>query len=157
MVPYGLGVNTSQQVILTRGSSISVPQAVTLAPAAPGIFQVPGSSQGIIVVGADIVDATHPVQVGGAVVIYCTGLGEVTPAVQTGSPASMTQLSYANAPVSVTIGGLPASVLFAGLTPGYVGLYQVNAVVPAVTPGSQVPVVVTAAGQQSKPVTIVVR
>ncbi|HYL76136.1 MAG TPA: hypothetical protein VEU96_18145 [Bryobacteraceae bacterium] len=157
MVPYGLGVNTSQQVILSRGNSISVPQAVTLAPAAPGIFQIPGSTQGIIVVGADVVDATHPVQAGGAVVIYCTGLGEVTPAVQTGSPASMTQLSYANAPVSVTIGGVTANVLFAGLTPGFVGLYQVNAVVPAVTPGSQVPVVVTAAGQQSKPVTIVVR
>jgi adhesin/invasin len=60
--------------------------------------------------------------------------------------------------VSVTIGGVPAQVLFAGLTPGFAGLYQVNALVPAgVTPGSQVSIVITAAGQQSKTVTIAVR
>src|SRR5580693_10029508 len=48
------------------------------------------------------------------------------------------------APVAVNIGGIPATVLFAGLTPGYVGLCQVNVIVPSgVTPGTQVPVPVT--------------
>jgi uncharacterized protein (TIGR03437 family) len=157
MVPYGMAVNTSQQVIATRGSSISVPQTVTMAAAAPGIFQISGSSQGIITDGVNIVDVSHPIAVGGTVVIYCTGLGEVSPPVQTGTPAPSTHLTNAIAQVTATIGGLPAGIQFAGLTPGFVGLYQVNAVVPAVNAGNQVTVVLTAAGQRSSPVTIAVR
>ena len=58
----------------------------------------------------------------------------------------------------MTVGGVPASVFFAGLTPLQTGLYQVNAVIPqGVSPGSQVQVVLTVAGQQSAPVTIAVK
>ena len=83
-------------------------------------------------------------------VIYCAGLGPVAPAVKSGYPAPSSILSRAKAPVAVTIGGQPAQVQFAGLAPGFAGLYQVNAVVPGgVTPGSQVPVVVSVAGASS--------
>jgi len=59
--------------------------------------------------------------------------------------------------VTATIGAVAASVQFAGLTPGFAGLYQVNAVVPpGVVAGNQVPLVLTAAGQSSAPVTIAV-
>ena len=48
----------------------------------------------------------------------------------------------------MTIGGVPAQVAFAGLTPGFAGLYQVNAVLPAgVASGSQVPVTVSVNGR----------
>jgi uncharacterized protein (TIGR03437 family) len=61
-------------------------------------------------------------------------------------------------PLTVTIGGVAAVVNFAGLSPGYPDLYQVNAVVPAgVTPGDQVPVVLNIAGQTSPTVTMAVR
>ena len=60
--------------------------------------------------------------------------------------------------VNVTIGGVPAQVDFSGLAPGFAGLYQVNAVVPAgVTPGNDVPVVLSVAGQTSPPVTMAVQ
>jgi uncharacterized protein (TIGR03437 family) len=60
--------------------------------------------------------------------------------------------------VKVTIGGIDARVFFAGLTPGFTGLYQVNAYVPAgVTPGDNVPLVITQAGRSSPPVSISVR
>jgi len=60
--------------------------------------------------------------------------------------------------VGVTIGGQAAPVTFSGLTPGYAGLYQVNAVVPSgITTGDAVPVVLSVAGQTSPPVTIAVR
>lgn len=157
MVPFGLAVNTSQQVIVSTGSTISVPQVVTLAAAAPGIFLVNSGGQGIIVGDSGIADPGHPVKAGSAVVIYCTGLGEVNPPVPTGSPAPLTQLSRTVNQVNVTIGGLPANMLFAGLTPQFVGLYQVNAVVPAVQAGNQVPVVLTAAGQSSPAATIAVQ
>jgi uncharacterized protein (TIGR03437 family) len=165
LVPYGINVNTAQQLVVSVGSSISVPQSVTLAAAAPGVFTKDGSGSGQgIIVGVDanqvqtLADTNSPVSPGEAVIIYCTGLGEVDPAVPTGAAAPLSPLSHTVNPVSVTIGGVPAQVLFAGLTPGFAGLYQVNALVPAgVTPGSQVSIVITAAGQQSKTVTIAVR
>jgi uncharacterized protein (TIGR03437 family) len=58
----------------------------------------------------------------------------------------------------VTIGGQAAQVLFAGLAPGFVGLYQINAVVPAaVSPGGSVTVVVTINNVSSNTVTIAVQ
>lgn len=158
LVPYGIAMNTTHQVVVFRGNSLSVPQSVTVAPAAPAIFAFP-SLQGIItdIIG-NIVDATHPVKAGDAIVIYCTGLGEVNPPVMAGNPASLTQLSNTVNAVSVGIGGVSVTPLFSGLTPGFVGLYQVNAVVPnGVAAGNQVPVTLTVAGQTSPPVTIAVR
>jgi uncharacterized protein (TIGR03437 family) len=59
---------------------------------------------------------------------------------------------------SVTIRDKNAKVLFSGLAPGFVGLWQINAEVPAdVTPGMAVPPVITAAGAQSNTVTIAVQ
>ncbi len=164
IVPYGIAVNTPQQVVVSSSSTISVPQSVILAAAAPGIFTVNASGQGQgIIVGVDangnqpIADAANPVKAGQPIVIYCTGLGEVNPAVPTGTAAPLTQISKTIEPISVTVGGIAADVLFSGLTPGFVGLYQVNATVPTgVAPGSQVPVTLTGAGQKSMPVTIAV-
>jgi uncharacterized protein (TIGR03437 family) len=156
MIPFGLAVNTSQQVIASRGTAISVPQSITIAPAAPGIFTLTAAGQGAIVDGANVADATHPAKAGDVITIYCTGLGEVDHPVQSGSPASLTQLSNTVNKATATVGGVAAQVLFSGLTPGSVGLYQVNAVVPSVAAGNQVPVTITVAGQTSPPATIAV-
>jgi uncharacterized protein (TIGR03437 family) len=51
-------------------------------------------------------------------------------------------------PVTVTVGGKNATVIYAGLTQGFVGLYQINLIVPAGLTGSQ-PVVVTSSGTYS--------
>ncbi len=60
--------------------------------------------------------------------------------------------------MTVTIGGQPAAVSFAGLAPGFVGVYQVNAQVPAgITPGDALPVVVTQGGFRSNTATVAVR
>jgi len=162
ILPYGLAVNTTQQVIVSRGNSLSVPQGVTIAAAAPGIFAAAGG-QGVIqgfdgVSAFTLADASNPVKAGQTIVIYCTGLGEVKPPVTAGSPTPNSPLSNTVNQVTLTIGGVPASVAFAGLTPGQTGLYQVNAVVPpGVPPGNAVQVILSAAGQQSAPVTIAVK
>ncbi|MBI2816146.1 MAG: hypothetical protein HYX72_04315 [Acidobacteria bacterium] len=57
-----------------------------------------------------------------------------------------------------TIGGQAARVLFSGMAPGFVGLWQVNAEVPqSVTPGPAVPLVISAGGNTSNTVTIAVQ
>jgi len=57
------------------------------------------------------------------------------PAVKDGVPVSDTVLSYAQSNTSATIGGQSASVVFAGLAPGFVGLLQLNVLIPDVAAG----------------------
>ncbi len=67
-----------------------------------------------------------------------------------GAPSPVAPIARAvNVPV-VTIGGVNARVDFAGLTPGFAGLYQINANVPPGVPsGNSVPLVISSAGQSS--------
>jgi uncharacterized protein (TIGR03437 family) len=66
---------------------------------------------------------------GETVLIYGTGLGPVSPAQQSGAAAA--GAASTTVTPTVTIGGVTASTGFSGLAPGFVGLYQINAVVPS--------------------------
>jgi uncharacterized protein (TIGR03437 family) len=90
--------------------------------------------------------------VGETVTIYATGLGQTSTAVPTGELPSGTVTTVTTP--TVTIGGIPAQVPFSGLS-GFVGVNQINAVVPSgVQIGTTVPVVVSSGGQQSNTVNI---
>jgi uncharacterized protein (TIGR03437 family) len=161
-VPFGLPVNTRLQLVVTHGNTISVPSDLSVAAAQPAVFAInqQGTGQGAIVNGVTnvLADSGHPLHAGDVATIYCTGLGTVSPAVPEGVAASKTVLSRTVNSVTVTIGGKTAAVAFAGLAPGFVGLYQVNAAVPAgLTAGDSVPVVLSTSGQTSPAVTISVR
>jgi uncharacterized protein (TIGR03437 family) len=121
----------------------------TLAPASPGIFTVEGSGVGDgVIVHADnsLVRAAKPAIAGEEVVIYATGLGATNPSFATGTAAN--EINTTVLPVNVTIGGEVATVAYAGLTQGCVGLYQVNATVPYGLTGSQL-VAITVGGSYS--------
>jgi len=149
-------------VIATNGSQISLPQEVLIAAAQPGVFSVDGSgkNQGHIYVAATngsahLAGPASPAHVGDVLVMYCAGLGPVNVPVADGAASPFSPVAFATNVVTVTIGGVNAPVAFAGLTPGFAGLYQINTAVPAgVTPGDQVLVSVTSATQTSPPVTI---
>jgi uncharacterized protein (TIGR03437 family) len=145
------------------GNTLSLPQSLVVAQAEPGIFTAneQGTGQGSITKsdGVTVAQPGTPANIGETIVIYCTGLGLVTPSVKEGTAAPSTPpLATTVNPVTVTIGGQAAQVSFSGLAPGYAGLYQVNAVVPAgITVGNAVPVVLSVAGQTSPPATIAVQ
>jgi uncharacterized protein (TIGR03437 family) len=158
VVPYDLAPQTKYQLVVQRGNSISVPITVTVASAQPAILSTSGTGTGQGHIyridstgGTALADAQTPAQAGQVLVIYCAGLGAVSPSVPAGSGSPPGgALSYTNAPVSLTIGGQPADVKFAGLAPGFAGLYQLNAVMPGgVAAGDQVPVTISVAGQNS--------
>ena len=158
-VPWELGNQSQSMLAATLDSAASTAQTVSVAPVAPAIFttNASGSGQGAILgTSYRLVDSTNPVAAGSYVLIYCTGLGAVGNQPATGSPAPSDPLAWSATP-TVTIGGAAANVQFSGLAPGYVGLYQVNAQVPAgsVT-GSSVPVVISMNGVTSNTVTIAV-
>jgi uncharacterized protein (TIGR03437 family) len=161
-VPFDVPVNTQHPITVKRGSALSVPEQLSVAGAQPGIFTVnqQGTGQAVIVKSDQltVAQAGTPAAIGEAIVIYCTGLGAVNPAVPTGAPAPSNPLSRTVNTPRVTIGGVEARVLFSGLTPGSAGLYQINAIVPSgITPGNEVPVVIEIAGQASPAVTMAVR
>ncbi len=127
----------------------------------PGVFTVDGTN-GAIQHASDftLVSRSSPAARGEVVIIYATGLGAVDPPVPSGLPAPAAPLSRTLVNPSVTIGGAGAEVLFSGLTPGYAGLYQVNARIPENAPTGLVDVILTinaSNGEVSRPVKIAVQ
>jgi uncharacterized protein (TIGR03437 family) len=160
-LPFELAPNSRHQAVVKISDAITVPETITVATARPGIFTTTqdGKGQGVIMdVANRLVDSANPAKAGDIVVIYCTGLGATNPAVRSGEAAPASPLAKVVTPVSVTIGGQPAAVQYAGLTPGYVGLYQVNVQIPSgVPPGPSVPLVITQDGVPSNAVTLVIQ
>ena len=143
-VPWEMSGQYAPSISATLNGAQGFGQTVSLALVGPGIFSTnsQGTGQGAILDPTyRLVDVTNPASEGSVVQIYCTGLGPVTNQPASGAPALSDPLSTTQYPVTVTIGGAPAFVLFAGLTPGAVGLYQVNARVPSgASKGAAVPV-----------------
>ncbi len=161
-LPFELTPNTRHQVVVKAADFLTVPETVTVGEARPGIFTLnqQGTGQGAILnASGALADSSGAVPVGGVVQIFATGLGMTEPPVVSGRPAPGAEpLARVVAPVTVRIGGQDARVDFAGLAPGFVGLYQVNAVVPAgVAPGSAVSLVIVQNGVASNTATIAVR
>jgi uncharacterized protein (TIGR03437 family) len=94
-----------------------------------------------------IVGATRT---GGVIVIYVTGLGATNPPLGEGLPAPAAPLASTLVQPSVSIGGQPAAVFFSGLVPGFVGLYQINALLLGDVP-ARFTIVVGATGRSSPP------
>ena len=160
-VPWELTGQSQTSLTATLNGQTGTAQTVGLAAFAPAIFttNTEGSGQGAILDTSNrLVDSSNPATAGSSFVsIYCTGLGAVTNQPPTGSPGLSDPLSWSATP-TVTIGGVAANVQFSGLAPGYVGLYQVNAQVPAGSAtGSAVPVVISMGGVDSNTVTMAVQ
>jgi uncharacterized protein (TIGR03437 family) len=92
---------------------------------------------------------------GSYAVLYCTGLGRMKSAVATGSGAAAA--NEAVAPVTASLAGVNALVLYAGATPGFAGLYQVNLQIPELAPSGEQPVRLTQGGMQSNLVTVYIQ
>jgi uncharacterized protein (TIGR03437 family) len=156
-IPYDAAVNSTQQLVVQHGNAISVPVPLAIFAASPSILSANGTGSGqghVYVIGAGGVEtqanANAPATAGNPLVIYCVGLGAVSPGIGAGSIVPYSPLSNATAPVTATFGNQTVTAGFAGLTPGLAGLYQVNVnVPPGVTPGNQVPVMISVGGKSS--------
>jgi uncharacterized protein (TIGR03437 family) len=80
--------------------------------------------------------------------IYFTGVGPVTNPVEAGLPAPASPLSNSELQVTVTVGGQVVRPSFAGLSPGSIGLAQVNVQMPSLPVGDY-PVVITVGSASS--------
>ncbi len=102
---------------------------VTILESAPAVFLV-GPSPAVARANGELVSQASPAGSGEAVVLYLTGLGRPEGNVVAGDPAPVSPLVLARGPIEVVVSGRSARPLFAGLTPGFAGLYQINFQVP---------------------------
>ena len=130
-VPLELTGQTQATVVVTVNGRAGTPVDVPLRTAQPEIFAV----------------QQQPL----AWTIWATGLGSVTNAPGTGQPAPSSPLArLREQDVRVTIGGVDAPVFYAGLSPGFAGLYQVN-VTPPPGVAADAPVVLRVGSAESQP------
>ena len=147
---------TVNVAVVVNGGSSNI-AAVPVATAAPGLFVLPSGQAAVLNPDYSINDPSNPVKAGATIFAYLTGSGPVSPAAKDGVPASTTSLVYVQASNSATIGNQPATVSFAGLAPGFIGLVQMNIVVPTgLAPGTY-PLSVTIDGQTSNAAPITVK
>jgi len=143
---------------------------VTLASYSPSLFTTNSQGTGqaaalinntaIIVAPTGMFPGSRPAAKNEFIQLYCTGLGDVIaanrPNLGAASPAN--PLANTITTPTVTIGGVDANVVFSGLSPGFVGLYQVNLQIPQTAPsGNAVPVVLKIGGVTSNTVTIAIQ
>jgi uncharacterized protein (TIGR03437 family) len=137
-------------LIVRDPGGLSAPYSLHIQDSAPSIFRsgAAGDETGLATVvrfeNNELVTFTNPIHTNEWIIIYLTGLGLTSPAAPLGDAAPWNPLALAVSPPTVTIGGTPLALAFAGLTPGSVGVYQINAYVPgAVRGASQTPLVIT--------------
>lgn len=150
-LPFNVG-GTATLAILTPGG-VSDNYYFSVAQTAPSIF-LSGSAgplTGLATIvrydNNQLVTATNPLHAGDIVSIYLTGMGATTPAVDSGLPGPFNPLAWASIPPTLTLGGHQMAVSYAGLAPGNVGVYQINATAPAGVPqGLSIPLVIQQGG-----------
>jgi uncharacterized protein (TIGR03437 family) len=161
-IPWELASSApgSLEAVVEVGGVASDPVEVALARYTPSIFAFGSERPAMgIVLNLDFTVAqpsgaipglsSRPAQQGGVIIIYATGLGPVSPPPQTGDRGGAT-LHHTTEPAVVRVGDIAANVSFAGLSPDFVGVYQVNATLGANTPlGNAVPITIQIGGQQS--------
>jgi len=128
---------------------------VQVLGASPGLFVQ--SSGRAIVQNSDysLNTAGNPGKEGLPIIAYLTGSGPVSPAVADGAAAPTTApFAVLTSSYSASIGGTNAQVVFAGLAPGFVGLVQMNIIVPTGLSKGDYPLVVSIGGQKSNGGTI---
>jgi uncharacterized protein (TIGR03437 family) len=121
---------------------------VSVLAAAPGLF-FQGSHAIVQNTNYSLNSSSNPAAAGSIILVYLTGAGAVSPPVADGEPAGSNPLSTVTPSVTASIGSQSAEVKFAGLTPNFVGLWQVNVVVPAGLAEGEYPLVISVDGQSS--------
>jgi uncharacterized protein (TIGR03437 family) len=155
---------TNVNVVVSNNGKESAATPVTMEEFSAGIISIGNlaavqNADGTLAQPAGSIPGrtTHPAAIGDTVVIYTTGLGTVVPAIPDGTIPPPGELINTQHKPSVYFGGITGEVQFSGLSPQFVGVYQLNVVVPNVVPGDAVPLQLVLGGvATSKSITVAI-
>jgi adhesin/invasin len=146
-IPYETALGTAS-VVVDNDNAASAAAPVTVQQAAPFILTY-GSNRAVVVNQDGSVNASGKGdRPGDVLVAYLIGSGPLDNPIATGADAPLSPLSREKLTTTVTVGGTNANVQFAGMTPGFAGLMQINFVMPNLAPGD-FPIQVTIGGATS--------
>ncbi len=146
----------SMQATVTNSGGTSAAANVDVSTVSPAFFLWAGKyavatrqDGSLAVKNGTFGSATIPAKPGDVLILWGTGFGPTSPAAPAGVQTPSDQIYSTANPVTVTLGGIPATVYGAALSPGYAGLYQVAIQVQPSAPSGDLPLVATINGAQS--------
>ncbi len=157
-IPAELAALQQYPAVGVVNGALTLPVSITLVPIAPGVAAYTDGS--VIAQHSDysLVNSSSPAHPGESVVIYLVGMGATNPPVPSGAAAPGLNLgdTLAQATVQpvVMVNNQTAHIQFAGLTPGGIGLYQINFVVPVTAPSGTLSLTVSQGGVSANPTTL---
>jgi uncharacterized protein (TIGR03437 family) len=156
-IPFELAPNKAYQIVVQANGALTSPESIQLSTSSPGIAAFAnGQLLGQHLDGSLISD-TSPAKPGEIVVFYLSGLGATDIPLASGAAAPLDQLIRPVVTPTLKVNNAEVPVLFAGLTPGLVGLFQVNFKVPDNSPDGALPLLVIQSGITSNPTLLPVR
>lgn len=165
LIPFELSAGQTYQVIVNNNGALSAPAPLQTGPLTPGVYAYPSGFAGAedAVTGALICEEPYavncvagitgasPAKPGEYIAIYLVGMGSTTTPITSGQPSPPNELTTVQP--TVTLNGENISpILYSGLTPTAVGLYQINFQVPADAPNGDLTLIVTQGSAQTPPV-----
>lgn len=146
IVPFGLGVDQPANLEIRVDGQPAGSLTLPAAPATPAVFTQAATGVGpgaVLNQDYSVNSYSNPAAAGSILMVFGTGFGSLDPPAQDGQIAGA--IARTTLPVTASIGGLPADVLYAGAAPGLVaGMVQVNLRVPSgLTPNSAAPLSLT--------------
>jgi uncharacterized protein (TIGR03437 family) len=157
-VPFEMAAAQSRVSMQVARDGVSGSAAVTVLATQPGVFTKDGV-EGIVVRLPEyqLVASDQPLDRNGYAYLYAEGLGPVSNPPPTGHGTPGSPYAMVQSDVRLTVGGAPCEVLFAGLSPGLVGVYQVNFRVASNAPTGMQDLVVAVGGVAGPAVKVFVR
>ncbi len=136
LIPYEISASSATVFVARQGIAGPV-VTIPLANTAPGFFEWNGAFAVATHADGSLISSSSPAQPSEIIVLYAAGLGRTSPDVPPGHIVSVaTSILYASE-LQVLLNGNPcpaSSIYYAGLTPGFAGLYQINLMLPALLP-----------------------
>jgi uncharacterized protein (TIGR03437 family) len=158
LVPYSTQGPTAT-VVVQNGTASSNTVTVPVAATAPGVFALDQSGTGagaVLHANYSVVNAANPAVPGETVLVYLTGMGAVTPSVADGAIPGASNINAT--PLSVYVADVSVTPSYAGLAPGFPGLYQMNVMIPtAISVTGPVPLAINTPNAFHDQVSVVVQ
>ncbi len=161
------GISAPFYFTSTGQLNIQIPYETSLGTAVVGVnnngqvaafsFEVTASAPGIFASNGSLVPSASG-KPGDILLAFITGDGDLTPTLPTGatpgSGTTIARIPKPKLPLTLTVGGVPANVVFAGVPSGLSGVTQINFTIPSNAPLGLQPVVVNIGGVDSAPVNL---